>query len=50
MYKLTISLEGSNATATFMCGRLAEAEGVKRKLLKRILIPIKIEITKVNKA
>lgn len=48
MYKVTVTAGGTTATASKRCQTKQEAEGIKEKLLKLLIMPVSIEITPIG--
>jgi len=48
MYKVTVTADGTTATASKHCRTIREAENVKEKLSQFLKMPIQINIIKIG--
>ncbi len=49
MYKVTVTADGTTATASKRCRTLQEAERVKEKLSQVLKMPVQIEIVYIGR-
>lgn len=48
MYKVTVTADGTTATASKRCGTMQEAERVKEKLSQLLRMPVQIDIVRIG--
>jgi len=49
MYKVTVTADGTTATASKHCHSIAEANAVKRKLEKWLKMPVQIDVVRIGR-